>query len=174
MVSKRTALVVSVVAGIACVCCMLQTFTSPPGQDGDRRLSLLGEEQFDIKVPKGLKSGQTFLAVVSGHRERMVTVPSHVKGGQEISIEVPLDKQAPAAAQNSAAASKQDREGSSVSGAPNMLGGRQELEEGGGGDAGAENLNAGSNQAEQAGKGRKKTICLVCSRRVCVCTCMYG
>ncbi len=135
------------------------------------RSSLLGEEQFDIKVPKGLKGGQTFLALVSGHRERMVTVPTHIKGGQEISIEVPLDKKAPAAAaaQNLATSSKKVQ-GSAVSGAASksgMAGGLQVLEEGGaGGDV---KLHAGSQEAEQAGVEQKTVVVCACVVYVRVC-----
>ena len=108
---------------------------------------MLGEEQFDIKVPNGLKSGQSFLANVAGHREREITVPKGVKAGQEISIEVPTT---PAAAAAAAAptSSLQEEDGPPGKGAGTGAGT-------GAGSSAAENAEGGEveNESESEGGG---------------------
>jgi len=45
---------------------------------------------FGVLVPAGLKAGQRFIAQIPGHGQELVTVPPHVKGGQQVAINVPV------------------------------------------------------------------------------------
>jgi len=45
---------------------------------------------FGVLVPAGLKAGQRFIAQIPGHGQELVTVPPHVKGGEQVAIKVPV------------------------------------------------------------------------------------
>jgi len=66
----------------------------PAPQQRQQAVAAQPMSSFGVLVPQGLKAGQRFIAQIPGHGQELVTVPPHVKGGQEVAISVPAGKAA--------------------------------------------------------------------------------